>query len=63
MYTTTVLQDMVYATSTTTMWMQFRQLRCIRPYLDLKTASTIATAIVHSKLDYCNLLYYDLPEY
>jgi len=28
------------------------QLRCIRPYLDTKTASTIATSIVHSKLDY-----------
>ena len=35
-----------------------RQLRCIRPYLDHKTASTIATSIVHSKLDYCNSLYY-----
>ena len=34
-----------------------RQLRCIRPYLDTKTASTIATSIVHSKLDYCNSLY------
>jgi len=34
-----------------------RQLRCIRPYLDFKTASTIATSIVHSKLDYCNSLY------
>jgi len=33
-----------------------RQLRCIRPYLDTKTASTIATSIVHSKLDYCNSL-------
>ena len=31
-----------------------RELRCIRPYLDFKTASTIATSIVHSKLDYCN---------
>jgi len=31
-----------------------RQLRCIRPYLDTKTASTIATSIVSSKLDYCN---------
>ena len=31
-----------------------RQLRCIRPYLDTKTVSTIATSIVHSKLDYCN---------
>ena len=27
-----------------------RQLRCIRPYLDTKTASTIATSIVHSKV-------------
>ena len=32
------------------------ELRCIRPYLDFKTASTIATSIVHSKLDYCNFL-------
>ena len=40
-----------------------RQLRCIRPYLDLKTSSTIATSIVHSKLDYCNSLYYNLSEY
>jgi len=34
-----------------------RQLRCVRPYLDSKTASTFATSIVHSKLDYCNSLY------
>jgi len=39
------------------------ELRCIRPYLDLKIASIIATSIVHSKLDYCNSLYYNLPEY
>jgi len=39
-----------------------RELRCIRPYLDSKTASTIATSIVHSKLDYCNSLYYNLPQ-
>ena len=32
------------------------ELRCIRPYLDFKTASTIATSIVYSKLDYCNSL-------
>jgi len=38
-----------------------RQLRRIRPYVDFKTASTIATSIVHSKLDYCNSLYYNLP--
>jgi len=34
-----------------------RELRCTRPYLDFKTANTIATSIVHSKLDYCNSLY------
>ena len=39
-----------------------RQLRCIRPYLDTKPASTIATSIVHSKLDYCNSLYHNLPK-
>ena len=40
---------------------QIRELRYIRPYLDFKTANTIATSIVHSKLDYCNSLYYNLP--
>jgi len=39
-----------------------RELRCLRSCLDFKTASTIATSIVHSKLDYCNLLYYNLPQ-
>ena len=41
-----------------------RHLRCIRLYLDSKTASTIATStsIVHSKLDYCNSLYHNLPK-
>jgi len=38
----------------------FRELRCICPYLDFKTAST--TAIVHSKLDYCNS-YHNLLNY
>jgi len=37
-----------------------RELRCIRPYLDSKTASTIAASIVHSELDYCNSLCYNL---
>ena len=40
-----------------------RELCCIRPYLDFKTASTIATSIVHSKLDYCNSLYHNLANY
>jgi len=33
-----------------------------RPYLDSNTARTIATSIVHSKLNYCNSLYYNLPK-
>jgi len=40
-----------------------RDLRCFRSYLDFKTASTIATSIVHSKLDYCNSLYHNFPNY
>ena len=44
--------------------MQLQRLdaRCIRPFLDSRTASLIATSIVHSKLDYCNSLYYNLPK-
>ena len=38
-----------------------RELRCIRPYLDFKTANTIDTSVVHNKCDYCNSLYYSLP--
>jgi len=33
---------------------RIRELRCIRPYLDSKTANTIAASVVYSKLDYCN---------
>jgi len=40
-----------------------RALRCIRPYLDLHTAKTVATSTVHSKLDCCNSLYYRLPKF
>jgi len=39
-----------------------KQFRCIRPYLDSNTARTIATSIIHSKLDYCNSLYNNLPK-
>ena len=31
-------------------------------YLDLETVSTIASSVVHSKLDYCNSLYFNLPK-
>ena len=42
--------------------MHIRDLRRIRPMLDLKTASTIATSIVHAKLDYsnCNSLFLNI---
>ena len=40
----------------------FVLLCCIHPYLDFKTANIIATSIVHSKLDYCNSLYFSLPK-
>jgi len=38
-----------------------RALRCIRPYHDFRTVSTIVTSIVHSKLDYCNSPHFNLP--
>ncbi len=38
-----------------------RDLRRIRCTLDFKTASTIATSLVQSKLDYCNSLFLNLP--
>ena len=37
-------------------------LRRIGHTLGLKTASVIATSLVHSKLDYCNSLYLSLPQ-
>jgi hypothetical protein len=40
-----------------------KDLHRIRPSLDKKTASLIAMSIVHSKLDYCNSLYLNLPAY
>ena len=38
-----------------------RDLRRIRKSLDLQTASIIASSLIHSKLDYCNSLYLNLP--
>jgi hypothetical protein len=38
-----------------------RDLRRIRPILDQTTARTIATALIHSKLDYCNSVFLNLP--
>ena len=38
-----------------------RDLQRIRHFIDYSTASTIATTLVHSRLDYCNSLYHALP--
>ena len=38
-----------------------RDLRRIRPFLTLATATTIGSALVQSKLDYCNSLLLNLP--
>ena len=38
-----------------------RDLHRIRNSLDHKTVATTATSLVHSRLDYCNSLYYSLP--
>ena len=40
--------------------MHIPDLRRMRPMLDLKTASTIATSIVHAKLNYCNSLFLNI---
>ena len=39
----------------------YYHIRFIRPYLDTKTASIIATRIVHSMLDYCYSFCHKLP--
>ena len=40
---------------------RIRDLRRIRPFLDSRTAAIIGTALVQSKLDYCNSLFLNLP--
>src|SRR2546425_11087582 len=39
-----------------------RQLRQIRPSLDLNSSIQLANALVSSKLDYCNSPFYGLPD-
>ena len=43
-------------------FLSIRDLRRIRNTLDLTTAHTIATSLIHSKLDYCNSLFLNLPQ-
>jgi hypothetical protein len=44
-----------------TSFYHIRQLRQIRSSIDVNSATILANALVHSKLDYCNSLYYSLP--
>jgi len=43
-------------------FLSIRDLRRIRNTLDFSTARTIATSIIHSKLDYCNSLFLNLHQ-
>lgn len=45
-----------------TSFLQIRQLRQIRSSLDISSAIVLANSLVSSRLDYCNSLYYNLPE-
>src|SRR6188508_2778687 len=40
---------------------QIRQIRQIRPSLNTNSAKLLANALVSTKLDYCNSLFYNLP--
>ncbi len=39
-----------------------RQLRQIRSSIDINSATILSNALVHTKLDYCNSLFYSLPK-
>jgi len=43
-------------------FLSIRDLRRIRNTLNFSTARTIATSLIHSKLDYCNSLSLNLPQ-
>ena len=49
------------SSSTKSCLFHVRDLRRIRPFLDQTTARNIATALIHSKLDYCNSVFLNLP--
>jgi hypothetical protein len=42
-------------------FLSIRDLRRIRNTLDFTTAKTIATSLIHTKVDYCNSLFLNLP--
>jgi len=43
-------------------FLSIRDLRRIRNTLDFSPARTIATSLIHSKLDYCNSLFLNFPQ-
>ena len=45
-----------------TSFYHIRHLRQIRPSIDINSATILANSLVHSKIDYCNSLYYSLPK-
>jgi hypothetical protein len=45
-----------------TSFLYIRQMRRIRPFLDHNSAVLLANALVSSRLDYCNSLYFGLPK-
>ena len=49
------------STISKTCFSHIRDLRRIRSTLDLNTAKAIATSLIHSRLDYCNSLFLNLP--
>jgi hypothetical protein len=60
--TNLTFSDQISATCKSCNW-HIHDLWRIRSTLDFNTAKTIATSLVHSKLDYCNSLYLNLPAY
>ena len=44
-------------------FVQIRDFRRIRPLISKAAAITLANSFIHSRLDYCNSLFYDLPNY
>ena len=51
-----------FSTICQTSYLHIRQLRQIRPCLNMNSAILLANALVTSRLDHCNSLYYGLPE-
>ena len=44
-------------------FVQLRNFCCIRPLFSKTAAITLAYSLIHSRLDYCNSLFYGLPNY